>query len=86
MPDVKVSADPDLNVNKGPTFEDTEKGLVFPKKDLISHLSHFVFLFFIFLFLQVLAFMFVFDDEEEIPFFELSTSSITFSMTTLFIL
>ena len=73
FPDEKIAADPELNVNK-PQLEDTTDYSV-PPMDLIAKVSQFVFLFFILLFLQVLAFMFVFDDEDEILFFEFFTSS-----------
>ena len=84
LPDERIAADPTgENVNK-PQLGDTEDYSV-PPMDLISKVSQFVLLFFILLFLQVLAFMFVFDDEEDFPFFELLTSSIAFSMTSIFI-
>jgi len=61
----------------------TKENIPETQKDYLNCFSHLVFLFFIFLFLQVFGFMFLFHEEEEIPLFEFSSSSIVFSMTSL---
>merc|ERR1719186_1834756 len=45
----------------------------------LSYLPRFVLLFFIFFFLQVIACLLTFEEEEDIPLLEVSTSSILFS-------
>eukprot|EP00091_Calanus_sinicus_P025025 TRINITY_DN9311_c0_g2_i1.p1 TRINITY_DN9311_c0_g2~~TRINITY_DN9311_c0_g2_i1.p1 ORF type:complete len:197 (-),score=20.61 TRINITY_DN9311_c0_g2_i1:59-649(-) len=77
----KFYADPDLKEDKEP-IKDTEKPTA--SFDPFPYVSRFVILFFVFLFLQVLACIFVFQEEEEIPFLEFSTSSFAFSATTIF--
>ena len=79
--EAKFHADPDLKEEKEQTKNMDQPTAPFDPLPLISR---FVFLFFVFLFLQVLACIFAFDEEEEIPLLEFSTSSFAFSATTLF--
>jgi len=77
----KFHADPDVNEEKEQIKDSDKPAAPF---DPFPYVSRFVILFFVFLFLQVLACIFVFQEEEEIPFFEFSTSSFAFSATTIF--
>eukprot|EP00092_Neocalanus_flemingeri_P017664 GFUD01019107.1.p1 GENE.GFUD01019107.1~~GFUD01019107.1.p1 ORF type:complete len:753 (+),score=165.35 GFUD01019107.1:306-2564(+) len=68
------------NENKMPdTAHEKPKDL----HNLLSSFPTFVFLFFLFFFLQVMACIFAFE-EEDIPLLDISTSSLVFSATTIF--